>query len=113
MRIACLIPAAAAALVMITAPGCSSLDSGRTVSQKQVMGNIWERSETWPREAEPMPVKEGVTAHATAFCEKQNKNFQPLEGAVTRAVKDKDGKIVRGASATLRFRCTDEVLPND
>lgn len=107
MKSISLILAAAGLAAALLASGCSApqLDSGRIVTQKNVMGNIWERYEYWPREENPMRVKEGASEHAQAFCGDQRMEFQPLESAITRGEKDESGKLVRGASATLRFRC--------
>ena len=111
MRFVPLLAAPAAAAALLLAAGCSApklqLASDHTVTQRNVMGNIWERYELWPREDNPMPVKEGVSAHAQAFCAEKGMDFQPLDSAVTRGEKDASGKLVKGASAALRFRCMD------
>ena len=102
---------AAAAIAALFAAGCGSVGNGlgaeRQVSQHHVMGNIWERTELVPWLDDPMHVLEDVADHATAFCRAKGLGMQPLDQSMMRGRKDASGKLVQGASVTLRYRCVE------
>ncbi len=114
MRLSVFAAALSAALLL---SACSSvadkLTAGSEVTQTHIMGNIWERTEVWSWEMNPMTVKEKVSDNAQDFCEKQKMSMQPLDQTIERGQKDASGKIIRGASAKLRFRCVETVNPRD
>ncbi|MCG5031452.1 hypothetical protein MAF45_08365 [Mesosutterella sp. OilRF-GAM-744-9] len=103
MRLLWMIPAALAAALSLSA--CTTLSNPAQVSQHHIMGNIWERTEVWPWESNPMRVKEGLSDSAGSFCADRKMGMQPLESVLIQPEKDAAGKLTRGAGAKLRFRC--------
>ena len=108
MKLTVLAAAAAAALL---AAGCGSTGFGpgaeRQVSQSHEMGNIWVRTEVVPWFDDPMKFREEVSDHAAEFCRKKGLGMQPLEQSMERSRRDTSGKLVQGASVTLRYRCVE------
>ena len=102
--------AAAAALLS----GCAypGVELDTQVQQKQVLGEIYERTETWPFEKNPMRVKEATVQHAENFCAKRGMGIQPLDQTISWGVEDASGKLTKGASVWLQFKCVQAIDPS-
>ena len=87
-----LIPVLTAAAAAALLSGCAypGVELDTQVQQKQVLGEIYERTETWPFEKNPMRVKE----------------------AISWGVEDASGKLTKGASVWLQFKCVQAIDPS-
>ena len=73
---------------------------------------IYERTETWPFEKNPMRVKEATVQHAENFCAKRGMGIQPLDQTISWGVEDASGKLTKGASVWLQFKCVQAIDPS-
>ena len=101
-----LIPVLTAAAAAALLSGCAypGVELDTQVQQKQVLGEIYERTETWPFEA--------TVQHAENFCAKRGMGIQPLDQTISWGVEDASGKLTKGASVWLQFKCVQAIDPS-
>ncbi|MDD7441785.1 MAG: hypothetical protein PUG38_04085 [Sutterellaceae bacterium] len=98
---------AAAALAAIASSACTGPvlrdpAAAPVITQKHVMGNIWERTEVRAWEGNAQRARDTAAKNADEFCSKTGKGMQPLEQSVSVNQKNQKGTTVR-----LRFKCVE------